>query len=190
MHLKELKNHWKTIREELDDLPMNVFISDKPRPTGEWEGSDVLRQIVSDYHSGKCGWLKGGQTHLQEEWISWPIIWESKIVLGNCLKCPETYKLLSKIPGVRIAGFALMKGGVKLEEHVDHVGDDYKFTYHLGLKCPDDCYLHHSELGDIKEEDGKHIIMSSRFPHWAENGSDEDRIILYLEYYNSPNREC
>ena len=47
-----------------------------------------------------------------------------------------------------------------------------------------------AKLGDIKEEDGKHIIMSSRFPHWAENGSDEDRIILYLEYYNSSNREC
>src|SRR6056300_828689 len=185
MHLKELKDHWEVLRTELDALPRDIFISDQPRPTGEWEGSDILRRIVSDYSSGKCGWLKGGQTYVQNEWISWPIIWESKPVLGNCLKCPETHKLLSQIPGIRIAGFALMKGGVKLKEHTDRVGPEYKFTYHLGLKCPDECYLHHYTLGDVKEEDGKHIILNARYPHWAENKSDEDRVILYIEYYST-----
>jgi hypothetical protein len=185
MHLKELKDHWKTLRVELDTLPTDVFISEKPRPTGEWEGSDILHEIVTDYSSGKCGWLKGGQTHVQNEWISWPIIWESKPVLGNCLKCPETFKLLSQIPGIRIAGFALMKGGVQLKEHTDSVGPEYMFTYHLGLKCPNECYLHHKKIGMVNEEDGKHVILDGRIPHWAENKSDEDRVILYVEYYTS-----
>lgn len=184
MELKELKNYWKDIRVELDQLP-DVFISEKPRPTGEWEGSELLKEVVAQYTSGACGWLKGGQDHVQDEWISWPIIWESKPVVGNCLKCPKTYELLSQIKGIRIGGFALMKGGVKLKEHTDFVGPEYKFTYHLGLKCPGGCYLYHQTLGKIAEEDGKHIVMNARLPHWAENTSQEDRVILYIEYYAS-----
>ena len=184
MELKELKNYWKTLREELDVLP-NTFISEKPRPTGHWEGSEVLKEIVAQYTSGKCGWLKGGQTHAQDSWISWPLVWEGKPVLGNCLKCPKTHELLSQIKGIHIAGFALMKPGVQLKEHTDRVGPSYRFTYHLGLKCPKGCFLHHQTLGDIEEEDGKHIVMNAQFPHWAENTSEEDRVILYIEYYNS-----
>jgi len=184
MSLKDLKNHWKMIREELDQLPTN-YISDEPRPTGEWEGSEILKHIVSQYSSGLHGWLKGGQSHVQNEWISWPLIWEGSPVLGNCLKCPKTAELLSQIEGIHVAGFSLMKGGVQLKEHVDIVGPNYRFTYHLGLKCPKGCFLHHQVLGTIEEEDGKHIILNALFPHWAENTSQEDRIILYIEYYAS-----
>lgn len=184
MQLKELKKHWKIIRSELDNLPLDVFISDQPRPTGEWEGSKVLKDILEDYACGDSGWLKGGQDHVENEWISWPLIWAGKPVVGNCLKCTETYKLLHQIKGIQIAGFSLMKGGVKLKEHTDLNRDGYKYTYHLGLKCPKGSILHHSQIGDVVEEDGKHIVMNAKYPHWAENTSGEDRIIMYIEYYN------
>jgi len=182
MELKELKNHWKTIREELDQLP-STFISEEPRPLTEWEGSDEIRKIIDKYSTGDCGWLKGGQEHVVNEWVGWPLIWEGKPVLGNCLKCPKTVELLSHFGSVHIAGFSLMKGGVKLKEHVDPVGERYRFTYHLGLKCPKGCFLHHNMLGDIEEEDGKHIVFNATIPHWAENTSQEDRVILYVEFY-------
>lgn len=185
MYIKQLKDSWKVIRDELDSLPMDVFISDKPRPTGEWQGSPIVQKIVNDYHDGKFGWLKGGQEHVQEEWISWPLVWNGKIVYGNSVKCPKTINLLSRIDGIEVAGFSLMKGGVRLTEHVDIVGEDYKYTYHLGLKCPRGSILHHSVQGDITEENGKHILMDARQKHWAENRSTEDRIILYVERYNN-----
>lgn len=184
MNLKELKNNWEVIRDELDALPLDVFISDKVRPVNEWEGSDILNEIISEFSSGKHGRVHGTE-YLKDTWISWPFIWEGNVVPGNCLKCPKTYELLSQINGIYVAGFSLMKGGVKIQEHCDFVGKNYKFTYHLGLKCPKGCYLHHHTLGDIEEEDGKHIIMNARFPHWAENTSQEDRVILYIEYYTS-----
>lgn len=186
MKLLELKNHCSTIREELDKLPQH-FILDIPRPTGHWEGSDYLNQIASMYLQGASGWLKGGQEHLIDKWISWPLIWQGKSMLGNCLLCPNTYRILSQIKGIYVAGFSLLKGESKLEEHIDPVGDKYRFTYHLGLKCPDGCILYkrksNNVIEEITEEDGKHIVFSSRFPHWAENKSKEDRIILYIEYY-------
>jgi hypothetical protein len=184
MLLKELKDHWEDIREELNALPIDVFISDKVRPVKEWEGSDVLSDIISEFSAGKHGWVHGTE-FLKDTWISWPLIWEGNTVLGNCLKCPKTFGLLSQIEGIYVAGFSLMKGGVKIQEHSDIVGANYNLTYHLGLKCPDGCYLHHQTLGDVKEEDGKHIVMNARYPHWAENTSQEDRVILYIEHYTS-----
>ena len=184
MHIKELKDHWEFIRDELDSLPMD-FISDEPRPTGEWQGSPIIQKIVTDYTDGKFGWLKGGQEHVQDEWISWPLVWGGQVVYGNCVKCPKTSDLLSRIDGIEVAGFSLMKGGVRLKEHVDLVNENYKNTYHLGLKCPIGSILHHSVQGDIAEENGKNIFMDARQKHWAENQSDQDRIILYAEEYKT-----
>jgi hypothetical protein len=184
MHLKELKNHVHILQKEVDTLP-KVYIRDEPRKEGEWVGSEYLKKVVSLYSEGKYGWLKGGQDHVQESWISWPLIWGGNFITSNCNLCPETYKLLSKIDGIHVAGFSLMKGGVTLNEHVDFIGDEYLFTYHLGIKCPEKCILHHAEMGDITEENGKHIIMNARKPHWAENQSSEDRIILYMEMYKT-----
>jgi hypothetical protein len=71
-------------------------LADKPRPEGEWEGSQILRDILEAYAGGNIGWLKGGQDHVENEWISWHLIWAGKPVVGNCLKCPETYQLLQQ----------------------------------------------------------------------------------------------
>ena len=43
-------------------------------------------------------------------------------------------------------------------------------------------------MGTIKEEDGKHVILNAKYPHWAENKSKEVRVILYIEFYN-PNQK-
>ena len=184
MLLKELKTHWKIIRQELDALPTDTFINDKVRPVDEWEDSSVLNDIIRDFSSGNHGWVHGTE-HLKDTWISWPFIWGGNVIHGNCHKCPKTYELLSQINGIHVAGFSLMRGGVRINEHSDVVGQNYKCTYHLGLKCPSGSNLYHQTLGKIAEEDGKHIIMNARLPHWAENTSQEDRVILYIEYYAS-----
>lgn len=181
MLLKELKDHYKTIREEVRKLPRE-FISETPRKEGEWVGSEHLKEIAKMYSSGKHGWIKGGQDHVAEDWISWPLVWDGHPVTGNCEMCPKTHALLSSIEGIKVAGFSLMKGGVKLKLHTDDVGPNYNFTYHLGIDVPFGyCILHHSKIGDVIEENGKHIVLDARHPHWAENLSEEDRIILYME---------
>ena len=178
MKLKELKDHWKDIRAELDKLP-NDYVQKEPRVYGDWLKSDGIAHILAKYVSGSYGWIKGWQ----DGWEQWPIIWDSKFVESNATFSPKTVELLKNIPNIKVAAFALMKGGVKLKEHTDPVGSNYKCTYHLGLKCPEGCYLHHQTLGVTSEEDGKHLVMNARFPHWAENTSEEDRVILYIECY-------
>jgi len=180
MELKELKDHWETIRTELDALPSD-YIQEEPRVYGDWLKSEGISQILTKYITGNHGWIKGWQSG----WEQWPIIWDSQIVESNAKFSPKTAELLKSISNIKVAAFASMKANVKLKQHTDPVGPGYRFTYHLGLKCPKGCFLHHQTLGDVEEEDGKHVIMNARYPHWAENKSEEDRVILYIEYYNS-----
>ena len=104
MHLKELKNHDHILQKEVDLLPEN-FIRDDPRKEGEWVGSDYLKQVMMLYTDGKYGWLKGGQDHVQESWISWPLIWGGNFITSNCKLCPETTKLLSSIDGIHAVSY-------------------------------------------------------------------------------------
>jgi len=180
LELKHLKQHYETIRSECDSLPTN-FIHPSGRKRGDWEDSPMLKEVMESYVSGKNGWLKGW-TDEPDEWYGWPLIWKDRPVVGNCKLCPKTYEILSKTKGVRIAGFSLMKGGAKLPVHTDNVSDTYVFTYHLGIKCPDGNILYTKD-GPVVEENGKHIIFNAKYEHWAENKSDEDRIILHIEYH-------
>ena len=184
MNLLHLSKYTEIFKKELANLPLD-FISEQPRPQGEWIGSQYIDEIIAKYADGKYGWLKGGQDHVEDTWISWPIIWDSQAVPGNCALCPMSSTILLNIEkyNIKVAGFALMKGGVKLKEHTDHVTDGYLFTYHLGIKCPDKCNLH-IESGPIEEVDGKQVVFNAKNTHWAENGSEEDRVILYIEVYS------
>jgi len=184
MNLLHLSKYTEIIRKELDNLP-TTFITSEPRPQGEWVGSQYIDEIIAKYADGKHGWLKGGQEHVEDTWISWPIIWDGQAVPGNCALCPVLSKLLLNVQkyNIKVAGFSLMKGGVKLKEHTDNVTDGYLFTYHLGLKCPTGCNLHLAS-GSIQEIDGKQIVFDAKNSHWAENESEEDRVILYIEVYS------
>ena len=66
MDLKELRKYWECIRGEYDTLPGDIFISEEPRPTGVWEGSDSMNEVITKYGNGGYGWLKGGQDHVQD----------------------------------------------------------------------------------------------------------------------------
>jgi len=179
MSLKELKRFWEIIKDELEQIPHD-YVQEEPRVFGDWLKSDGISRILNKYKSGKHGWIKGWQ----EGWEQWPIIWDEHVVESNTKYSPLTVNLLKTIPGIRVAAFTRMKPHTQLKQHTDNVGTNYKFTYHLGLKCPEGCNLYHSTLGKTSEENGKHVIFDAKLPHWAENASNEDRVILYIEYYN------
>lgn len=187
MKLSDLREHWEIIRDEALALE-STYIQETPRPTGKWVANDPggeIWKILKKYQDGESGWLKSGKDDVPsrwEDWINFPLVWKGHELLGNCRVCPRTVELIRQIPGVSVAGFSLMRGGVKLDPHCDPLEDDYLCTYHLGLRVPDGCVLHHSVVGSVTEADGKHIAFDGRQEHWAENRSSEDRIILYIEY--------
>lgn len=94
--------------------------------------------------------------------------------------CPQTYALLKNIPSVKAAMFAELPPGGKLNPHRDPFAGSLR--YHLGLATPNDdrCFI------DVDGErhswrDGQGVMFDETYIHWAVNGSDSVRIILFCD---------
>lgn len=94
--------------------------------------------------------------------------------------CPQTYALLQSIPSVKAAMFAELPPGGKLNPHRDPFAGSMR--YHLGLATPNDdrCFI------DVDGErhswrDGEGVVFDETYIHWAINGSESDRIILFCD---------
>ncbi|MBY0239488.1 MAG: lipid A hydroxylase LpxO [Burkholderiaceae bacterium] len=94
--------------------------------------------------------------------------------------CPQTYALLKGIPSVKAAMFAELPPGGKLNPHRDPFAGSLR--YHLGLATPNDdrCFI------DVDGErhswrDGQGVMFDETYIHWAINGSESDRIILFCD---------
>ena len=94
--------------------------------------------------------------------------------------CPQTYALLQSIPSVKAAMFAELPPGGKLNPHRDPFAGSMR--YHLGLATPNDdrCFI------DVDGErhswrDGEGVVFDETYIHWAVNGSESDRIILFCD---------
>jgi beta-hydroxylase len=94
--------------------------------------------------------------------------------------CPKTVALLRQIPNVKAAMFTELAAGGTLNHHRDPYGGSLR--YHLGLVTPNDdrCFI------DVDGQryswrDGKSVIFDETFIHWAQNGTEENRIILFCD---------
>ncbi|MCC2974390.1 lipid A hydroxylase LpxO [Massilia sp. IC2-476] len=94
--------------------------------------------------------------------------------------CPQTYALLQAIPSVKAAMFAELPPGGKLNPHRDPFAGSMR--YHLGLATPNDdrCFI---EVDGERHSwrDGQGVVFDETFIHWAINGSESDRVILFCD---------
>lgn len=94
--------------------------------------------------------------------------------------CPRTVELLRSIPGIKAAMFAELPPGGKLVRHRDPYAGSLR--YHLGLVTPgvDDCYI--SVDGQTYSwRDGEPVMFDETFIHYAENKTDQNRLILFCD---------
>jgi len=94
--------------------------------------------------------------------------------------CPQTYALLQSIPSVKAAMFAELPPGSKLNPHRDPFAGSMR--YHLGLATPNDdrCFI---EVDGERHSwrDGQGVVFDETYIHWAINGSESDRVILFCD---------
>jgi beta-hydroxylase len=94
--------------------------------------------------------------------------------------CPNTVALLRGIPNVKAAMFAELPPGAKLNRHRDPFAGSLR--YHLGLMTPnsDRCFIE-VDGQRYSWRDGQSVVFDETYLHWAQNGSDSDRIILFCD---------
>jgi beta-hydroxylase len=152
-----LQNNWQKIREEA----MHLF------------DEGFIRSAEKHNDASFNSFFKQGWKRFYLKWYGEPLASAEAL-------CPETVKLLNSIPSVKAAMFALLPPGSRLNPHRDPFAGSLR--YHLGLITPnsDDCRIFVD--GEMHAwRDGKDIVFDETYVHWAENRTNETRVILFAD---------
>ncbi|MCC5669482.1 aspartyl/asparaginyl beta-hydroxylase domain-containing protein [Nostoc sp. CHAB 5784] len=100
---------------------------------------------------------------------------------NNCQICPETSRLIEKVPGMKTAFFSILLPHKHIPEHCG----PYKgvIRYHLGLIVPqpkENCRIRVGNDFGYWEE-GKSLIFDDTFEHEVWNDTDANRVVLFLD---------
>ncbi len=156
--IPELEKNWKTVRDEAQALlkdPMSV---------------PSVRDISPDHK----------KIAVDDKWRSFFLYGYGVRIDDNCVKCPETTKIVERIPGLLSAFYSVMLKGAHVPRHTGPT--KAIVTAHLGLVIPqkrEQCRM--DVAGQtVCWEEGKVAVFDDMFPHEVWNDTDEDRIILLL----------
>ncbi|MEI7038346.1 aspartyl/asparaginyl beta-hydroxylase domain-containing protein [Fulvimonas yonginensis] len=134
------------------------------------------------------GYIRAAEKHndasfnsfFKQGWKRFYLKWYGEPMPSAQALCPKTVELLDAIPSVKAAMFALLPPGSKLNPHRDPFAGSLR--YHLGLITPnsEDCRIfvdgHVHAWGD-----GKDVVFDETYVHWAENRTDQTRVILFAD---------
>ena len=155
--LKPLQDNWQVIREEARQLLQ-------------------LQKIKAAEKNDDAGF----NSFFKNGWKRFYLKWYNASHPSAERFCPRTVALLRGIPSVKAAMFAELPPGGKLNEHRDPFAGSLR--YHLGLITPnsDQCFIE-VDGQRYSWRDGQGVVFDETFIHWAQNGSDSDRVILFCD---------
>ena len=93
---------------------------------------------------------------------------------------PLTNKLVRQVPGVYIAGFSILEPKTRIYPHTGYTGAVLRS--HLGLICPKEGAYLEVDGERMTWEPGKMFVFDDMITHNAYNGSDEERVILMVDF--------
>jgi beta-hydroxylase len=155
----EVEAEWRTIRKELEAVMARGEAI--PNFQDVWEDQKALT-----------------------EGENWKTLWfyvYGKKAADNCARCPQTVRVLQKIPGMKSAMFSILAP----RGHIPPHRGPYKgvLRYHLGLVVPGpegSCRLRVGN--DVRSwKEGKSLIFNDRQEHEAWCDCDSPRVVLFVD---------
>jgi beta-hydroxylase len=156
--LAKLRENWTTIREEA----LSLFD----------EGKIKAAEKYNDW---------GFNSFFRSGWKRFYLKWYEDPLPSAMRMCPRTVELLQSIPSIKGAMFATLAPGGRLVQHRDPFAGSLR--YHLGLVTP----THPGECRILVDgipyswRDGEDLLFDETFIHYAENTTDQARIILFCD---------
>ena len=102
--------------------------------------------------------------------------------------CPDTVKILQKIPGLRVATFSILDAGANVPEHRGQVPG--LLRGHFALIVPEErekCYLRVEDTTCCWTE-GKMLIFDDTYTHSVQNMTEQSRVVMLLHFDRPMNR--
>jgi hypothetical protein len=176
--LQLFTDNWEIIRDEMQTIK-NIYPNVR-RPKADYDDLDpsVYNSVI------QCeGWSVIEDT--EDKWWNFPLFTYGKPTEPALKLAPKTVEVLKSIGGVNFSGFSVLLPFGMITPHYDEpatTSDPHGFiTYHLGLDCPEHCYLIQEDKA-ILEENGKLINFICNKTHSAVNLSNKTRVILYTTF--------
>jgi beta-hydroxylase len=153
-----LTENWAVIRDEAQ-----AILRDR-------DSVPPLREISTDHE----------KIAVDDKWRSFFLMGYGLRVEANCARCPETARIIERIPGLLSAMYSVMLAGAHVPRHTGPT--KAILTGHMGLVIPlkrENCRM---EIGDheVVWEQGRVVIFDDMYPHEVWNDTGEDRVILLL----------
>jgi beta-hydroxylase len=156
--LTKLRENWQTIREEA------LALFDE----GRIKAADSYNDM-------------GFNSFFRSGWQRFYLKWYDDLLPSAQRTCPRTVALLQSIPNVKGAMFAALSPGARLVQHRDPYGGSLR--YHLGLVTPThpgNCRIF-VDGNAYSWRDGEDLLFDETYIHYAENTTDQTRIILFCD---------
>jgi beta-hydroxylase len=156
--LAPLRENWKTIRDEALAL----------QGAGEIEYTEAHNDLAF------VAFKKRG-------WKRFYLKWYHDFLPSAEELCPRTVELVRSIPCINAAAFTVLPPGKKLGKHRDPFASSLR--YHLGLSTPnsDKCTIWIDGQA-YSWRDGEDIVFDETYVHWAENETEQTRIIFFADF--------
>jgi len=132
----------------------------------------------------KADWKIWPESYLYKNkngWKVFPLYGFDHWIHKNCIKCPNIYKIIKKIPNLKTASLSRLTPGTKLEPHYGWAAlSNYVLRCQYGIIVYDNCILGcEDEIVEMKEN--KIIVFDDSKLHYAQNNGTKDRIVLILD---------
>jgi aspartyl/asparaginyl beta-hydroxylase (cupin superfamily) len=156
----EIENEWQTIRSDLD----RVLARKDELPS--------IQDITRDARSITC----------DAGWKTFIFLAYGVKSPPNIRLCPDTWRALGKIPGLKTAMFSIFEPGKHLPPHRGPYNGVLRL--HLGLKVPHPREATKIRIGtELRSwEEGKVLIFDDAYEHEAWNDTSEPRAVLFVDF--------
>lgn len=157
----------------------------------------ILKETINVMN--KNMWNDWPEKHLYDGSGKWKIfpfyafgIWENE----NCNLCPTIHAFLKQIPNLRLATLSKLTPKMKLKPHMGWGShSNHVIRCHYGLVVPNNCYISvknndNESLEEIQyHKQFEWLLFDDSKIHYAENKSNEDRIVLIIDIERPNNIE-
>lgn len=150
---------WKVIRQELDSLLV------RKEEIPNFQDISEPQKTLTEGEEWKTFWFCAYGLKAEE----------------NCARCPETVRILQKIPGMKSAMFSILAPKKHIPEHRGMWKGVLR--YHLGLIVPGPKGSSRIRVGKDMGfwEEGKSLVFDDSHPHEVWNDNDSQRVVLFVD---------
>jgi aspartyl/asparaginyl beta-hydroxylase (cupin superfamily) len=155
-----IEQEWRKIRAELDQV-----MTYRDKIPSFHEILKEVRTITTD-----------------DQWKTYFLAGIGMDCRENARRCPETMRLLGKVPGLKTAFFSILSPHKHIPAHRGAFNGVLR--YHLGLMVPEPRDKVRIRIGNQYRHwtEGKTLIFDDTFNHEVWNDTDGYRVVLFVDF--------